>query len=78
MGERIKVRVTAEFEIDPAAWLAAAVEAEHLEPGELAAGDPKLVAEYATGYIAAEDHLPRWARDAVTVVRESVEVHQGQ
>lgn len=78
MSERIKVRVTAEFEIDTAAWLAAAVEAEHLQPGELDAGDPQLIAEYATGYMAAADHLPRWARDAVTVVRESVEVHQGQ
>lgn len=77
MSDRIRVRVTAEFEIDTAAWHAAAVEAEHLQPGELDTDDNQLIAEYATGYMAAEDHLPRWARDAMTVVSESTEIRQG-
>ena len=78
MSERIRVRVTAEFEIDPAAWVAAAVEAEHLVAGELHPGYRQLVAEYATGYTAAEDNMPRWARDAMTVVSESTEVIKSQ
>jgi hypothetical protein len=78
MSGRIRVRVTAEFEIDTAAWHAAAIEAEHLQPGELDTDDHQLIAEYATGYTAAEDHLPRWARDSMTVVSESTEIRQGQ
>ena len=71
---KIRVRVTADFEIDPEAWVAAGIEAEHLTEGEVDPADYISVAWTATSHMAAEDHLPRWARDSVMVTHESVEV----
>lgn len=74
MSERIRVRVVAEFEIDPEAYVAAGIEAEWFETGDLDPADYGSVAQWATGYLAADDKLPRWARDAMRVTNESVEV----
>lgn len=70
----MRVRVTTEFEIDPVEWIAAAEDAEYLAKGEIDPTDLELVANYATGYCDAEDHLPRWARDAMRVTAVLTEV----
>lgn len=70
----IRVRVTAELEIDPDAWCAAAREEEWIQPDEVDPADYAQIAEMATSYIAPTDKLPRWARDTMRVTSESVEV----
>jgi hypothetical protein len=70
----MKVRAIYEWEIDPEAYVAAAIEAEVHVEGELNPGDLETVANWAIGYTDAEDHLPRWARDAMRVTKQTVEV----
>lgn len=68
----IRARIVIEIDVDPDAWHAAALKEEWIEPGDVDPADEDEIATRATGYIAAEDHLPRWARSAVTVVSETL------
>ena len=70
----MKVRAVYEWDIDPAAYVDAGIEAEVYFDGELLAEDLETVANWATGYCDPEDHLPRWARDAMRVTKQMVEV----
>lgn len=71
---RIRVRYVAELEIDPDAWYDAALEEEWIAPGDVDSTDHAEIAEEALGYLSAADHLPRWARDAMSVTSEHIEV----
>lgn len=68
----IRARIVIEIDVDPVAWHAAALEAEWIGPGEVDPTDTGEIAARATGYIAAEDKQPRWSRDALTVVSETL------
>jgi hypothetical protein len=70
----MRVRATYEWDIDPAAYIAAGIEAEWYETGDLDPADLTTVAHLATGYTDPDEHLPRWARDAMRVVSQTVEV----
>jgi hypothetical protein len=70
----MKVRAVIEWEIDPVAYVAAGIESETYVEGELPPEDLETVANWATGYCDAEDHLPRWARDAMCVTKQTIEV----
>jgi hypothetical protein len=71
----IRARIVIEIDVDPDAWHAALKE-EWIEPGEVDPADEREIAMRATGYIAAEDRLPRWARSAMTVVSETLSFPQ--
>jgi hypothetical protein len=70
----MKVRAIYEWEIDPEAYVAAAIEAEVYGEGELDPGDLETVANWATGYTDAEDRLPRWARSSVKVLKQEIKI----
>jgi len=72
----MRVRAVIEWEIDPAAYVAAGIEADVYFDGELLSTDLDDVANWAVGYCDAEDHLPRWARDSMRVVSQTIEVVQ--
>ena len=74
----IRVRIVIEVDVEPEAWVAAATEEEWLEVGD-EANDPTdliAVAHAATAYIDAEDYIPRWSRDAVTYISQTLEIVQ--
>jgi hypothetical protein len=70
----MRVQVVILIEIDPAAYVAAGIEADHYVPGELDPADHDAVAYAATGYFDAEDHLPRWARNSMRVITQATEI----
>lgn len=70
----MKVRAIYEWEIDPEAYVAAGIEAEVYFDGELPPGDLETVANWAVGYTDAEDHLPRWARDSMRVIKQEIKI----
>lgn len=72
----IRARIVIEVDVDTAAWHAAALEEEWIEPGEVDPTDAGEIAARATGYIAAEDKQPRWSRSAMTVVSETLSFPQ--
>lgn len=72
----MRVRITIEVDVDPEVWVAAAVEEEWLVDGECA-NDPTnhvAVADAATAYVDAEDQMPRWARDSMSVISQLIEI----
>lgn len=64
----MRVQVVILIEIDPAAYVAAGIEADHYAPGELDPTDHDAVAYAATGYFDAEDYIPHWARNSMRVI----------
>lgn len=72
----IRARIVIEIDVDPEAWHAAALEAEWIAPGEVDPTDDGEIAARATGYIAADDRLPRWARGTMTVISETLSFPQ--
>jgi len=66
----LRVTATVVWEIDTDAYLAVAEESEALADGqaEQMRADDAYLADVATGYADADDHLPRWARDTMRVV----------
>lgn len=72
-----RVHVATVFEIDTDRWQSAAVEAEYLDSDDVLTATTHEIVHHAIGYCDAEDHLPRWARDAMRVTSTTVEVSDG-
>jgi hypothetical protein len=70
----MKVRAIYEWEIDPEAYVAAAINEEWAQPGELDPANLEAIAEHATGYTDPEDNMYRWVRSAMRVVSSEIKI----
>jgi len=72
----MRVRAVYEWEIDPAKWVTAGIEAEWYAEGDTDLTNLESVAYAATGYTDPDDNMPCWARDSMRVVSQIIEVVQ--
>jgi hypothetical protein len=70
---KVRIQLDATLDVDVEAFLAALIEEDEIPAGEPqpSAGD---VGYLVAGYFPVEDNVPRWARDAITVVTEGMTV----
>ena len=73
MSMKIRVRYTAELIVDAEAWDDKYDYHDYCYPGELW-DHAEQIGEDAMDTFLSMNHVPGWARDAITVVSESTEV----